>query len=106
MRGKFLNETLFFGLDRARSVIAAWVDCYKDTRPHSALGFQTPAAYAAQLAASGQLSRVGSDLSWMKVGDQRMRVGDERPSFIVRLYSVRASCRNARRRLSKNSIYG
>ncbi len=53
MRDELLNETLFFGLDHARSVIAAWVDDYNATRPHSALGYQTPAAYAAQRAATG-----------------------------------------------------
>jgi putative transposase len=53
MRDELLNETLFFGLDHARSVIAAWVGDYNAARPHSALGYQTPAAYAAQLAAMG-----------------------------------------------------
>jgi putative transposase len=53
MRDELLNETLFFGLDHARSVIAAWVTDYNANRPHSALGYQTPAAYAAQLAAMG-----------------------------------------------------
>jgi putative transposase len=53
MRDELLNETLFFSLDHARSVIAAWVADYNAERPHSALGYQTPAAYAAQLAAMG-----------------------------------------------------
>jgi hypothetical protein len=42
MRDELLNETLFFGLDHARSVIAAWVAGYNAARPHSALGCQTP----------------------------------------------------------------
>jgi hypothetical protein len=50
---ELLNETLFFGLDHARRVIAGWVADYNAARPHSALGYQTPAAYAAQLAATG-----------------------------------------------------
>lgn len=53
MRDELLNETLFFGLDRARSVIDAWVGDYNAARPHSALGYQTPAANAAQLVAMG-----------------------------------------------------
>ncbi|MFZ2864653.1 MAG: IS3 family transposase [Ignavibacteriaceae bacterium] len=53
MRDELLNETLFFGLDHARTVIDAWVADYNANRPHSALGYQTPAAYAAQLAATG-----------------------------------------------------
>ena len=53
MRDELLNETLFFSLDQARQVIAAWVDDYNTTRPHSALAYQTPAAFAAKLAATG-----------------------------------------------------
>jgi transposase InsO family protein len=51
MRDELLNETLFFDLDDARAKIAAWVADYNDQRPHSALGYLTPAAYAATLTA-------------------------------------------------------
>jgi putative transposase len=57
MRDELLNETLFFGLDHARSAVARWVADYNDTRPHSALGYQPPAIYAAQLAAMGDRLR-------------------------------------------------
>ena len=53
MRDELLNETLFFGLEHARSVVAEWVADYNAGRPHSALGYQTPAAFAAQLTAMG-----------------------------------------------------
>ena len=53
MRDELLNETLFFSLDQARQVIAQWVDDYNTTRPHSALAYQTPAAFAAKLTATG-----------------------------------------------------
>ena len=53
MRDELLNETLFFSLDQARQVIAEWVDDYNTTRPHSALAYQTPAAFAAKLTATG-----------------------------------------------------
>ncbi len=52
MRDELLNETLFFGLDHARSRITDWTDDYNDRRPHSALGYLTPAAYAANLSAT------------------------------------------------------
>jgi putative transposase len=52
MRDELLNETLFFGLDHARTRIAAWADDYNRQRPHSALGYLTPAAYAANLTAT------------------------------------------------------
>jgi putative transposase len=53
MRDELLNETLFFGLDHARSGLARWVADYNERRPHSALRYQTPAAYAATLTATG-----------------------------------------------------
>lgn len=52
MRDELLNETLFFDLDDARTKIAAWVDDYNDQRPHSSLGYLTPAAYAADFTAT------------------------------------------------------
>jgi hypothetical protein len=52
MRDEFLNESLFFGLDHARTKIAEWIDDYNQRRPHSALGYRTPAAYAANLPAT------------------------------------------------------
>ncbi|MCK1522186.1 IS3 family transposase, partial [Bradyrhizobium sp. 17] len=52
MRDELLNETLFLSLDHARSRIAEWADDYNRQRPHSALGYLTPAAYAASLTAT------------------------------------------------------
>ena len=43
MRDELINETLFFSLDQARNVIAAWVEDYNTIRPHSALGYRPPA---------------------------------------------------------------
>jgi transposase InsO family protein len=52
MRDELLNESLFLGLDHARTKIAAWVVDYNERRPHSALGYLTPASYAASLPAT------------------------------------------------------
>ena len=49
MRDEFLNETLFRNLPHARDMIAAWVTDYNTARPHSALGYQTPAGFARHL---------------------------------------------------------
>ncbi|MEN6584960.1 MAG: IS3 family transposase [Sulfuricella sp.] len=53
MRDKLLNEALFFGLDHARQAVAEWTEDYNTGRPHSALDYQTPAAFAANLIATG-----------------------------------------------------
>ena len=49
MQNEFLNETLFRNLAHARDLLAAWVTDYNTTRPHSALGYQTPAGFALHL---------------------------------------------------------
>jgi len=57
MRDEFLNETVFFGLDDARRRLATWVADYNNERPHSSLKYQTPAANAAILTATGDRLR-------------------------------------------------
>jgi len=53
MRDELLNETLFMSLGHAREKIAAWTDDYNNQRPHSSLGYATPAAFAATLEKQG-----------------------------------------------------
>lgn len=54
MRDELLNESLFFGLDHAKARISAWTDDDNQRRPHSALGYIPPAAYAASLTTAVQ----------------------------------------------------
>lgn len=54
MRDELLNESLFFGLDHAKARISAWTDDDNQRRPHSALGYIPPAAYAASLTTAAQ----------------------------------------------------
>lgn len=53
MRDELLNESLFFGLAHARNAISEWREDFNTARPHSSLGYRTPAAYAEILAATG-----------------------------------------------------
>src|SRR5437016_9140011 len=53
MRDELLNETLFLDLDQARRMISTWVEDYNTARPHSSLGYKTPAFYAEHLTATG-----------------------------------------------------
>jgi putative transposase len=56
MREELLNETLFMSLDHARVAIAEWVADFNTVRPHSSLGYATPAAFAAELEKQGAAS--------------------------------------------------
>lgn len=49
MRDELLNETMFRDMAHARSAIRAWAADYNEQRPHSALGYQTPKAFAEHL---------------------------------------------------------
>ena len=49
MRDECLNEHLFFSMNHARAIVAGWVEEFNTARPHSAIGYMTPAAYAATL---------------------------------------------------------
>jgi len=49
MRDELLNETLFHGLALARVMIRARAKDYNEERPHSALGYKTPKAFAETL---------------------------------------------------------
>lgn len=57
LRDELLNETLFRSLAHARLELDAWRKDHNHHRPHSALGWQTPAAYAARGAWKEELER-------------------------------------------------
>ena len=57
MRDELLNETIFYDLDHARSALARWTASYNQQRPHSAIGYLTPAAFAATFTAMGDRLR-------------------------------------------------
>ncbi len=52
-RDECLNQFWFVNLLEARERIEAWRRDYNQARPHSSLGYQTPAEFAAQVAGRG-----------------------------------------------------
>ncbi len=48
LRQECLNEHWFMSLEDAESKIGGWRQYYNESRPHSALGWQTPAEFAAK----------------------------------------------------------
>jgi putative transposase len=62
LRDECLNVSWFENLWDARRKIAAWQKEFNEERPHSSLGYQTPAAYARQLLpSSGSALRATPD---------------------------------------------
>ena len=60
LRDELLNETLFRSLAHARAVLEAWRADYNHTRPHSRLGWMSPATYAAARRSATLCSTDGS----------------------------------------------
>ncbi len=89
MRDELLNETLFFTIGQARSILARWVDDYNTERPHSSLGYATPAAFAAGLeqqpagltppVASSALMRDNTVGLWSQLDERRGSLHGEQP---------------------------
>jgi transposase InsO family protein len=52
LRDEFLAMEIFEGVRDARALTASWRDEYNAQRPHSSLGYLTPAGFAAACAAS------------------------------------------------------
>ena len=61
LREECLNISWFPNLFEARRKIAAWQKAYNEQRPHSSLGYQTPAEFAAKIAAA---EGCGKDAPW------------------------------------------
>lgn len=51
LRDEFLNETLFTSLGQAKIALEDWRRDYNEVRPHSGIGWRTPAEYTAEFAA-------------------------------------------------------
>jgi putative transposase len=60
LRDELLNETLFRSLADTRDVLEAWRADYNNTRPHSRLGWMSPAIYAAARRSAALRSTDGS----------------------------------------------
>ncbi len=58
-RDECLNAHWFWNLGDARQKIAAWRQEYNYSRPHSALGYRTPAEFAAQAGAPAKAALTG-----------------------------------------------
>ena len=80
MRDDLLNDTLFFGLDHARRELARWVADRNRRRPHSAIGYATPAAYAARLTATDGRLRVVDALRQPSVAPSAQERQNEAPA--------------------------
>jgi putative transposase len=57
LRQECLNANWFLSLDDAKGKIQAWKKDYNESRPHSALNWQTPAEFARQCWASPALAK-------------------------------------------------
>jgi len=65
LRDEFLNETLFGSLDHARASLEEWRRDYNTVRPHSRIGWLTPAVHAAKFGPQWATPlRIESSAAW------------------------------------------
>jgi putative transposase len=83
LRDELLNETLFRSLPHARAVLEAWRRDYNHERPHSKLGWMTPAAYASAL--RGEIARPAAqaDSSARRALASHHQEGSDQPRTLV-----------------------
>jgi transposase InsO family protein len=62
LRDELLDAEVFEGLRDAKALAASWQNAYNHRRPHSSLGYRTPAAFAADCShrTNGKDDRTGS----------------------------------------------
>ena len=63
MRDELLNETMFRNMAHARAMIRTWAADFNETRPHSALGYQTPKAFSERLSTATDTRAAPSESS-------------------------------------------
>jgi putative transposase len=84
MRDELLNEILFFHLDHARASITRWAVDFNESRPHSAIGYLTPAAYATTFTATDDQLRNPAQLRRSSVAPSaQMRNSNQRTLAIA-----------------------
>lgn len=59
LRDELLNAESFADLREAKALAAGWQNDYNHRRPHSSLGYRTPAAYSAQCGAAAVAADLG-----------------------------------------------
>jgi transposase-like protein len=83
MHDELLNETLFLNLDYARERITIWVDDYDAERPHSSLGYVTPAAFATGLEPQWAASlRVADRYASQPIAPPALMRNNQQPTLI------------------------
>ncbi len=61
LRDELLSQRWFSSMWEARVVIESWRKFYNNERPHSSLGYRTPAEFAASLASGSAASKLDPD---------------------------------------------
>jgi putative transposase len=81
LRDEFLNETLFSSLRHARKALEDWRRDYNLVRPHSSLGWMTPALYAASSGRPGRSSALHEGYAPRPLAPGQQRGSDHRQTL-------------------------
>ena len=83
LRDELLNETLFRSLPHARAALDGWRQDYNEERPHSKLGWMTPAAYASAIRGENARSAARHEGSAHRALATHKQIGSDQPRTLV-----------------------
>ena len=75
LRDDVLNRELFYSVKESKVIVEGWRLEYNNHRPHSSLGYMTPAAFAASCNPPGSASLRLADCRTKNVGNSLIKVG-------------------------------
>ena len=75
LRDDVLNREVFYSVKEAKVIVESWRLEYNNHRPHSRLGYMTPAAFAASCNPPGSAALRLPDCRTRKAGNSLIKVG-------------------------------
>ena len=75
LRDEVLNREVFYSVKEAKVIVESWRLEYNNHRPHSGLGYMTPAAFAANCNPPGSATLRLADCRTKNVDDSLIKVG-------------------------------
>ena len=81
LRDELLNAELFVDLREAKGLAERWRGDYNHRRPHSSLGYQTPAEYATEVETKGESSVAGRSSEQLLTGPEASTAGQSAKSW-------------------------
>ena len=75
LRDEVLNREVFYSIKEAKVIVEGWRLEYNNHRPHSGLGYMTPAGFAAECIPSASPTAQPQEYRTRNIGNSLIRAG-------------------------------